>query len=97
MGKSTLHYCRVDEVLWNNNSDEPDMDKIPGLRKKIEPWFASLFQSEHLSILLGSGFTLGICNEIGIMAADMGSDRFEGEMENKIEKCAEKQQRNGTR
>lgn len=27
------------------------------LRKHIEPWLTSLFQSEHLSLLLGSGLT----------------------------------------
>src|SRR5690625_7194338 len=31
----------------------------------IEPWLSALFQSEHLSILVGSGFTTGaavMCN-----------------------------------
>lgn len=31
--------------------------KISDLRQRIEPWLTSLFQSEHLSLLAGSGLT----------------------------------------
>lgn len=31
------------------------------LRERIEPWLTALFQSEHLSLLAGSGLTTGIC------------------------------------
>ena len=34
------------------------------MRKRIEPWLTSLFQSEHLSLLCGSGIT----NAISILA-----------------------------
>lgn len=34
--------------------DEPDPEK---LRKEIEPWLTALFQSEHLSLMLGSGLS----------------------------------------
>ncbi len=34
-----------------------DTDKF---RKQIEPWLTAVFQSEHLSLLLGSGFTSGV-------------------------------------
>ena len=30
------------------------------LRSRIEPWLTSLFQSEHLSLLVGSGLTTAI-------------------------------------
>ena len=36
------------------------MDESPNpkeLRKKIEPWLTALFQSEHLSLFLGSGIS----------------------------------------
>ena len=33
---------------------------IPDLRGRIEPWLTSLFQSEHLSLLVGSGLTAAI-------------------------------------
>lgn len=34
-------------------------------RKRIEPWLSTVFQSEHLSLLLGNGFTTGIAHEAG--------------------------------
>ncbi|MDR1147862.1 MAG: SIR2 family protein [Spirochaetaceae bacterium] len=33
---------------------------VQGLRKRIEPWLTALFQSEHLSLLIGSGLTKAI-------------------------------------
>lgn len=30
------------------------------LRSRVEPWLTSLFQSEHLSLLVGSGLTTAI-------------------------------------
>ena len=33
---------------------------VSDLRGRIEPWLSSLFQSEHLSLLVGSGLTSAI-------------------------------------
>ena len=33
---------------------------VTDLRSRIEPWLTSLFQSEHLSLLVGSGLTTAI-------------------------------------
>ena len=33
---------------------------VSDLRKRVEPWLSSLFQSEHLSLLVGSGLTTAI-------------------------------------
>lgn len=38
--------------------EKPDTDR---LRKEIEPWLTALSQSEHLSLLIGSGFSLAAC------------------------------------
>jgi hypothetical protein len=46
------------------SSDTPDEKK---LRSVIEPWLTAVFQSEHLSILLGTG----ICYEAGITPQEM--------------------------
>lgn len=37
--------------------DNPDADE---LRKEIEPWLTALFQSEHLSLLMGAGISSAI-------------------------------------
>ncbi|HGN0628643.1 SIR2 family protein [Achromobacter xylosoxidans] len=44
------------------------------LRSRIEPWLASLFQSEHLSLLAGSGLTHAVHYlAVGAGAAGMGT------------------------
>lgn len=39
---------------WAKDNDEITPEK---LRERIEPWLTALFQSEHLSLLVGSGLT----------------------------------------
>ena len=58
------------EVLYYSDSDKTDW------RKKIEPWLTAVFQSEHLSLLLGSGFTLAINNIAKVKAQGMGRIKF---------------------
>ncbi len=47
------------------------------LRPRIEPWLTSLFQSEHLSLLAGSGLTHAVHYlAVGTGAAGMGTSTF---------------------
>lgn len=59
-------------------SDIPDEKE---LRSVIEPWLTAVFQSEHLSLLLGSGLTTGICYDSGVTPQAMQRIKFtiEGE------------------
>jgi SIR2-like domain len=41
-------------------------------RSNIEPWLSAIFQSEHFSLLIGSGLTTGVTHEAGIPAQGMG-------------------------
>lgn len=41
-------------------------------RKRIEPWLSAVFQAEHLSLLLGNGFTTSIAEYSGATAVPMG-------------------------
>lgn len=43
-------------------------------KKHIEPWLAAVFQSEHLALLLGSGFTKAVAFQAGTNASDMACD-----------------------
>lgn len=47
-------------------------------RKRIEPWLSAVFQSEHLSLLLGNGFTTGIANQAGGVPTGMAGSGFGG-------------------
>lgn len=51
------HVYKVREQRIPLILDEPEADN---LRKEIEPWLTALFQSEHLSLLLGAGFSSAI-------------------------------------
>lgn len=56
----------ADACAWS--SDDKNVDNIV-FRSRIEPWLTSLFQSEHLSLLCGSGIT----NAISLLAGATGS------------------------
>lgn len=55
----------------NYDLSDEDIKDAEKLRKHIEPWLTAVFQSEHLSLLLGSGFTSGIASAAGGKAASM--------------------------
>lgn len=48
-----------DATYINNDGKFSEID----LRSRVEPWLSSLFQSEHLSLLLGSGLSSAIQRE----------------------------------
>ncbi|KEH09930.1 hypothetical protein GY14_08965 [Delftia tsuruhatensis] len=63
------------------------------LRSRIEPWLTSLFQTEHLSLLVGSGITHAI-HRIATGTGASGMDRSGyafGEMGSKIFAAADKE------
>ena len=57
----------ADDCGWLPNKD--DIVNNVMFRSRIEPWLTSLFQSEHLSLLCGSGIT----NAISYLAGASGS------------------------
>lgn len=59
-------------------SDVPDEKKF---RSIIEPWLTAVFQSEHLSLLLGTGITTGICIDSGVTPQAMQRIQFTTEGE----------------
>lgn len=65
-----------DQVSAEDGADTETIKNqlIDQYRKCIEPWLSSLFQSEHLSLLLGSGFTTAIANKCCCNAQGMDYD-----------------------
>lgn len=57
------------------NNENIDDAKIDELRKRIEPWLTAIFQSEHFSLLMGAGLTIGLTYLAGVTA--QGMDRIE--------------------
>jgi len=52
-----IYRCGPNESYDLSDEDLKDTEK---LWKLIESWLTAVFQSEHLSFLLGSGFTSGV-------------------------------------
>lgn len=79
------------QAAWLNVNGETFGHKE--LRNRIEPWLTSLFQSEHLSLLVGSGITHAI-HRIATGTGASGMDRSGyafGEMGSKIFAAADKE------
>lgn len=59
-------FLDYDPAYWGLNPEDIVTNNV--FRKRIEPWLTSLFQSEHLSLLCGSGIT----NAISFLAGANG-------------------------
>ena len=74
------HLYRVGSNEWADDTFPADPQEQQTFekqcRKHIEPWLSAVFQSEHLSLLLGSGFTTGIGYVAGSTATGMGTITF---------------------
>lgn len=62
-----------DHILYiaNEVPDGSDSPEEKQLRSQVEPWLTAIFQSEHLSLLLGTGLTSAICIEAGVQPQAM--------------------------
>ena len=74
----------------NLDVQDPDDSKSIELQKKhIEPWLAAVFQSEHLALLLGSGFTKAVAYQAETSAADMACDYGGFPLDDKLKDAAQ--------
>jgi len=69
---------------------DKDLQDAGELRKDIEPWLTAVFQSEHLSLLLGSGFTCGVAGASGGKGLDMSRCEWKCTHNEKVDEWAEK-------
>ncbi len=60
----------------NLDVSDPE-DHVKAQHGQIEPWLSAVFQSEHLSLLLGSGFTAAVASSAGGTSTGMGSKPWE--------------------
>lgn len=74
---SEIHWDKKNILFIANESHEvAEAPDEKALRKIIEPWLTAVFQSEHLSLLLGTGITTGICLDAGVKPQAMGRIEF---------------------
>lgn len=75
-------------VSWLSNN----ICGIAEIRKRIEPWLTSLFQSEHLSLLVGCGLTIAIEKlATGKVSSSMAYPILSSKYKDKINKAATEQ------
>jgi hypothetical protein len=80
------NYLRVNGRPQDLGTDAPDP---AALRKEIEPWLSAVFQSEHLSLLIGSGFPIAVAARAGQGATSMKPPEFSATHADKVSKRAE--------
>lgn len=54
-------FTALEECPLGGKGAELDVVEV---RRRVEPWLTALFQSEHLSLLIGTGLTTAACNVI---------------------------------
>jgi hypothetical protein len=64
-------YEQVVEQIASNDDSTRETYK-----KQIEPWLSAALQSEHLSLLLGAGLTMSVCNAAGVSSSSMNTADF---------------------
>ena len=65
---------------WFEDGDLPvEADALDAfskkMRKRIEPWLSAVFQSEHLNLLVGSGFTIAVGHIAGASSTEAYRER----------------------
>jgi hypothetical protein len=76
-----------EEIDLKEYKQNDDFDKEK-LRLKIEPWLTAVFQSEHLSLLCGTGLTLALTNYGGFPSISFKT--YKEKIEDRAKQEAEK-------
>jgi hypothetical protein len=82
MNHWNAHMCSAGAWHYSDVNPPEDPNKT---KKDIEPWLSAVFQSEHLSLLLGSGFSRGIAGMARAESAKMGKYTFSSELSDKVD------------
>lgn len=88
--KNAKNYLKIgnnEEVI--EEIDKDDLNTRENCKRQIEPWLSAALQSEHLSLLIGAGLTMSVCQTAGVNSSSMASADF-GDFTTKINKYAEK-------
>src|SRR4051812_13025235 len=66
------HFLLAGQTHWNSD-DAPDPKKM---RPLVEPWLTAVFQSDHLSSLIGSGIGIALASACSVKPANMDPAKF---------------------
>jgi len=84
-----IYRCGPNEGYEISDGELQDVDR---LRKNIEPWLTAVFQSEHLSLLVGSGLTSAVASVAGGQAVTMTKCEWEcdGRLKQRVDDYAKR-------
>jgi len=80
-----------DEHLIKAGPHNPSIDdKLDAARhrEQVEPWLSALFQTEHLNVLVGSGFTTAIAHAAEAPVVGMGPAELKSRYGNAVTQAA---------
>lgn len=80
---------KINNDIDSFSSSDIDESKIDFLRNKIEPWLTAIFQSEHFSLLTGTGLTAALAFLTEVPSQGMGRIDFDCNKDN-IKEWSEK-------
>lgn len=70
-------------------SSVPTDGTLDKYRRQIEPWLSAIFQSEHLSLLVGNGLTRAVANMVEAKSTSMDTHAFAAELADAVNGYAE--------
>ena len=95
--KQNILYLSNEHIdIESNDFKKQDNYDYLKIRKKVEPWLAALFQSEHLSLLIGTGLSIGLTGKTDLMSRMSFSNDFYKDIINKAAEDEAKKLGRGT-
>ncbi len=82
------HILKTNTKLVSTSIDEELSSD--DLKKEVEPWLSAIFQSEHLSVLIGSGLTSSVSFLAGVKPQEMWRLDLKSELAEKVKAKADK-------
>lgn len=79
--KWKAHFLRLPDGETTNQDDDPKPEEF---RSRIETWLSAMFQSEHLSLLLGNGFSIGVASACRAPIVTMAPGAFKSKHADKV-------------
>ena len=88
-GLNKFKICEGSSASWTDQEFT-----VKDLRSRIEPWLTSLFQSEHLSLLVGAGLTHAVhylaANKAAAGMSALDLSNYKDEIDNRAKESAKK-------
>lgn len=88
-GLNKFKICEDSSASWTDQEFT-----VKDLRSRIEPWLTSLFQSEHLSLLVGAGLTHAVhylaANKAAAGMSALDLSNYKDEIDNRAKESAKK-------